>query len=166
MGRKTKSLTEQKKIRILIFHSHLGNRWTEISQRLSIPESTIRSFVSRYEKSQTLNVQRGRPSTIPETTRDGIVGWVSSNADITLSEVANDFDVSEPFAKKVLNENGITCQRKIAVTPLTEKHKNTRVMFCNQFSAINYASIPTIIFIDESSIQLTRERKICWKKTW
>ena len=78
--------------------------------------------------------------------------------------MANDFDVSEPFAKKVLNENGITCQRKIAVTPLTEKHKNTRVMFCNQFSAINYASIPTIVFTDESSIQLTRERKICWKK--
>lgn len=157
-------LTEKNKIDIIVLYSQINNQWTEMSRRLQIPESTIRSFMNRYLRNPTLNAPKGRPITITDDVREGIVGAVESQADTTLYEISKDFDVSKSSAKQILNDSGISCQRKIPVPPLTQTHKNARVAFCNRFKDIPYKYLPTIVFTDESSIQLTREKTICWRR--
>ena len=100
-----------------------------MSRRLGIPESTIRSFMKRYHQTGTLNVQRGRPITITDEVRNDVVESIESQADQTLYQLSKNFSVSQTSARKILIDNSITCQRKIPVPPLTQVHKNCRVVF-------------------------------------
>ena len=78
-------LTEQNKIDIIVLYHEINNQWTEMSRRLGIPESTIRSFMKRYLQTGTLNVQRGRPITITDEVRNDVVESIESQADQTLT---------------------------------------------------------------------------------
>jgi transposase len=76
-------LTESLKIRILIAYNELGPRWTEISRRLDVDSDTARAFINRYEKSGTLHPKMGRPIKITQEIKDGIVGVVKFEQEIT-----------------------------------------------------------------------------------
>lgn len=157
-------LTEQNKIDIIVLYHEINNQWTEMSRRLCIPESTIRSFMKRYLQTGTLNVQRGRPITITDEVRNDVVESIESQADQTLYQLSKNFSVSQTSARKLLIDNSITCQRKIPVPPLTQVHMNCRVVFCNRFTNIPFPYMPVIVFTDETSVELTRDKKICWRR--
>ena len=88
-------LTEQNKIDIIVLYHEINNQWTEMSRRLGIPESTIRSFMKRYLQTGTLNVQRGRPITITDEVRNDVVESIESQADQTLYQLSKNFSVSQ-----------------------------------------------------------------------
>ena len=88
-------LTEQNKIDIIVLYHEINNQWTEMSRRLGIPESTIRSFMKRYHQTGTLNVQRGRPITITDEVRNDVVESIESQADQTLYQLSKNFSVSQ-----------------------------------------------------------------------
>lgn len=65
-------LDNDAKIAIIRFYDLVGPKWTFISIKLNIPPSTIRNFMTRYNKNPKLELQRGRPPKVTKEIKEGI----------------------------------------------------------------------------------------------
>ena len=83
MKKRRKFLTESLQIRILLIYNELGPRWIEISRRLDVDSRTARAIINRYEKSGTLHPIMGRPIKTTHEIKDGFVGVVKFEQEIT-----------------------------------------------------------------------------------
>lgn len=159
-----KRLTEHEKIEILKAHDKYGSNWTLIGRELSINPNSIRSFFNSFTKHGTLSPRMGRPKTISQEIKDGVIGAVEFYPESKLRDIKSLFDISTASIRSILNEDQIKFHPKIPVPSLTEKHKIERVRFANKFAHLSYRDMPVIIFSDESSVQVNLDSGGIWRR--
>lgn len=144
-------LTEKDKIDIISLVKVYGHQWKRIAAQVGRNWETVRSFYSSYEKHQTINPKLGRPVSITEELKDGVVGFMDSEPTNNLRDVAYNFSLSTTSVRGILNDNSIHYHKPIPTVPLLPTHKMNRIAFCT-----NYLNnmCPNVIFTDESTIQI------------
>lgn len=159
-------LTEAEKIQILLLKSH-GWRTFEIAHDLKRPESTIRTFMKKYETRHTLSVKRGRKrKPIPAEIEQRLVHEVIANPHLSLREQISRAALQVPmYTSRLWNlrhEHHIHCYQQKPVCPLTPDHKNFRVQFCNYILNQFDHRIP-VIFTDESTVEIDLKLGPVWR---
>lgn len=157
-------LTEDQKIKILHLYEIHGSKWKLISEQLSVNPTTAKSFVQSYLKHRTINPKMGRPKKVIQILKDAVIGAVEYDPECTLRELSELFDLSTTTIRHILNDDGIKYYSKIAITSLTEKHKQDRVFFASRFANLFYAQMPVIIFTDESYVEVNLGGTGIWRR--
>lgn len=162
MGKRT--LTESDKIEIIVKYRMLGPNWTRISVLLNINPNTVRTFINRYLKNKEISPKRGRPIEIKDDMKQGIIGAVEMDPELSLFDIKDLFDVSTTSARKILNEDGIQYMQRIPIPPLSPLHMQARVTFASQFAGMLYKDMPVIIFTDESTVEVNLSSGGIWRR--
>lgn len=157
-------LTEEEKVQILIYAKEKNNQWGIIGQIMNRNPETIRKFYYNYQKTKELSPKRGRPITITEEVKNDIIESMRQKPTQSLNSISNQFNVSPPSAKKVLNDNKIKYYRKTAISPLTEDHKQARIQMSDIILSYEPHALPPIIFTDESTICENLEEGGIWRE--
>ena len=135
-----------------------------MSKMTGHPESTIRNFMSRYNKNPTLEIKRGRPVKITDNIKQGIVSKYTITPESTLKDGAEIFGLCEASIKKALNEENIYYFQKIPVPFLTDLHRMNRIIFSRYITGFPPDQPPPIIITDESTVMVDLEKGGIWRK--
>ena len=154
---KRKRLTPDQKAKIIEYYGRYNNKWTFIAFRMNLPESTVRSFIKEYKK-------RGRPPKITSDQIEGVVQTFEETPETTLREAKKETDISITSMLKILHEFDIKYFRKIAISKLTEQHKQKRVEFSQMMSDVLPNSSLNIIISDESTIEVNLLKGGIWSR--
>ena len=154
---KRKRLTPDQKAKIIEYYGRYNNKWTFIAFRMNLPESTVRSFIKEYKK-------RGRPPKITPDQIEGVVQTFEETPETTLREAKKETDISITSMLKILHEFDIKYFRKIAISKLTEQHKQKRVEFSQMMSDVLPNSSLNIIISDESTIEVNLLKGGIWRR--
>lgn len=144
-------LSELDKIKILSLNDQYEHQWTRIANEIGKNKETVRSFYYSFVEHQTISPKRGRPKKINEAVKDNVVKYIENNPTNTLRNVSQNFQISEPSAKQILNDNKIYFQKIMPTVPLKDVHKQNRSIFCTNYILNPY---PNVIFTDESTVQI------------
>ena len=161
---KRKRLTPDQKAKIIEYYGRYNNKWTFIAFRMNLPESTVRSFIKEYKKSGQFQKQLGRPPKITSDQIEGVVQTFEETPETTLREAKKETDISITSMLKILHEFDIKCFRKIAISKLTEQHKQKRVEFSQMMSDVLPNSSLNIIISDESTIEVNLLKGGIWRR--
>ena len=159
-----KTLSEEDKINIIVDYNALGARWTDIGKKHGINPNTVRTFINRYKKNHTISPKMGRPIEITAEIKDAVIGAAEADPEISLRDISDIFDISTTSARSALNEDGIKYFQKIPVPPLTATHMQNRVNFATQFAQMAYANMPSLIFTDESTVEVNLNGGGIWRR--
>jgi hypothetical protein len=119
-------LTEEQKIWIL--HEHrLGLKPADTAKRVGVPDSTVRHFLSSYQKTHKLFPRRGRPRLERDT--ETIVVPLGEDPFLTLRTQAADDGLPLSAIYKARLENHYRFYKTVPVTSLKQHHKDARVKF-------------------------------------
>ena len=154
-------LSELDKIKIISLNDKYEHQWTRIANEIGKNKETVRSFYNSFLEHQTINPKRGRPKKITDDVKDGVVKYIENNPTNTLNDVSQNFHISEPSAKQILNENKIYYHKPIATVPLKEIHKTNRIIFWTNYLLNPY---PNVIFTDESTVQIRIAKPGIWRR--
>lgn len=157
-------LTEEEKIDILKKCDLYPRRWSIISRLTGIAPSTIKSFYLSYQKHGKMFPKRGRKQSIDPLDKQDVINYITIDPELSLNDLASMTDISKTSVYNILLENKITYHPKIAISPVTDRHKRNRVQFSMQFANIPYQNIPQIIFTDESTVEVNLKNGGVWRK--
>lgn len=152
-------LTESDKIKILEEYVKMGevNHWSELAARTRFPESTVRYCVNSYHKTNQLFPKRGSQTKITSNEKSQIVHSVEGNCETTLSQIGSQFSHSKSTIYNILDESNIHFYSKTPKCELDDQHIQNRILFCSKFINMRYCDLPTIIFTDESTVEMDPE---------
>jgi hypothetical protein len=157
-------LTEADKIQILIFKSHQMRPY-EIAQQLGKPDSTVRTFLTTYERRHTLSGKRGRRRRIfPDETANDMLNQVAMDPHLSLrDQIAQmGLQIAVSCLQKFRHQHHIHCYQQKPFCPLTPEQMAARVQFCNHILNDVDPAIP-IIFTDESSVEIDLRLGPVWR---
>lgn len=116
---------------IILFHM-AGLRISEISRRLRVSRNTIRKWVLRYTKEETLNSRprSGRPRISTEEQDNLLIKCYEKNPKSSVSAIVRNLNlpIGPTAARKRLNEHGI--QLPVTGRALKSKELNQLIKFC------------------------------------
>ena len=114
------------------------HQWTFIGNKIGRPASTCKHFYNRYQETQKLKQQIGRPPAITEEKKQEVVKYTLADTLQNLSDITKEFNLAKSTVKKILNENKIKYFQRIPVSPLTGVHKKKRVEICEKIISVPF----------------------------
>lgn len=130
-------LSEKEKIDILLKKKY-NCQWKLIGNIIGRPADTCKHFYYRYQKTEQLSQQIGRPPTITKTIKQDVVKYMLADPLQNLSDISKEFDLADTTVKKILNENKIKYFQRTPITPLTLSHTKKRVDICAKIISIPF----------------------------
>jgi transposase len=143
----------------------------EIARQMELPDSTVRSFIKRYnERGNLENLPRsGRPSVITERQGRLFVRKTMKNRHVSLRELTTnvDFEGARATASNYLHNAGIGSYVAVKKPFISKENQKQRLLWCKE--RINWSVVPewsSIIWSDESSVEIgqSSRRELVWRK--
>lgn len=157
-------LTNDQKAHLIRLYDDYGPKWTCLSRITGIKISTIRSFILRYNTDGTLSPKRGAPKKITEEIENNVIDYFENLPETSLTVAANNFGLSNPSIKTILNSDGIKYFKKVPIPNLTNYHKIKRMDFSTKISNYSQENIPNFIITDESTVEENLEKGGIWRR--
>jgi hypothetical protein len=129
------------------------------AKRVGVPASTVRHFLSSYERTHMLFPPRGRPSL--ERDSATIVVPLGEDPFLTLRRQAVGDALPLSAIYKARLENHYRFYKTVPVPSLKQHHKDARVRFCHD--QINNPFPFPIVFSDESTVEVNLDRLGLWR---
>ncbi|CAG2213846.1 unnamed protein product [Mytilus edulis] len=173
MGRKGKELTSDQKSRLAALND-AGYRKSEIVKLTGIKQSTVYSFLKRYEhRGDIENIRRtGRPKSFHDRDMRKLSRCVKKHRRKSLSEITNIFNesIDRPFSKQTverkLHSDGFHKRSVKKKNRIREVNKKKRVAYCrgNLHKTVN-AHWSKVIFSDECKVIIGQDSRVSvWRK--
>jgi transposase len=144
-----KSLTDSEKAKILILVSHKLS-FTAIGRHLGRNESSIRTWHSKFMKSEKFTLNQGRPTLSKPDLVASIVNQTREDPRSSIRSLEKQNPLGRETIRKMRHDNGLHYYKCEPITSLTPTHELNRMKFCEEI--LNFEHQPPIIFTDESTV--------------
>ena len=173
MSRKGAELSTETKELIITLSESVKNK-AELSRMLNIPRTTLRSVLSKYGRTGTVETltRSGRKKSFTNRDRNALKGLVKSNRRLTVQDITVKLNecktktFSQKTVQRVLHSEGY--KRRLAKKKMVVRKANRkkRVKWCKERrsrTVDNYWE--KVMFSDESQIVFgTNNRVYIWRK--
>src|SRR6185369_4506371 len=166
---KTKELKLEEKGGIIALWKN-GLKIAEIARQMELPDSTVRSFIKRYDERGTLENQPrpGRPSVITERQKRLLVHETMKNRSTSLHELTTNIglEVSKTTVSSCLHDVGIGSYVAAKKPFISNENRKKRLIWCKEHINWSMPEWSSIIWSDESSVEIgqSSRRELVWRK--
>ena len=162
---KTKKLIQRTKI---IAMSEAGLMPTAISIKLGISRDTVYRWLMRSDREDLMDRRRGAPPRATTAEEDkNIIEIAESNPHLNAVQIqqALQLSASVDTVRERLHSNGIHHRSPAIKDFLTDKHKQSRLQFAQQYLDKDMDFWSRVIYTDEKTFSSSSHgRRHCWRR--